>query len=275
MDFGHDLLCTLTTRDQHALYAGQAFAVQVKSRSEPECRYGGLNNRGEWKRYELDWLYNQRQSFMVCVVDLKKWTVDLYSTQFMWWVPWQKGTPGEVILVPDLSLDDFTEAQGRSMENRYRSTRLPTAEAGVRPGDGFSYRVPLGNPIVSVSVREHEAIAFRDQVRSCLERWVGLDYRNLTHWQLKVPYVEEWVSWSTNAPPVPPGKLWHFFNATPDQNIKEILASIAPAVASLMHNLNHQGQLEKLKVVTPLATLAHAYGLLDPTAIGFVGGKEP
>ena len=115
MDFGHDLLCTLTRRERHALFAGRAFGVQVKSKSDPEIRYGGLNERGEWKRYEVDWLYEQHQSFVVCLVDLKEWTVNLYSTQFMWWVPWQKGTPGEVVLVPDLSLDDFTEAEGRSM----------------------------------------------------------------------------------------------------------------------------------------------------------------
>ncbi|HEX4825243.1 MAG TPA: hypothetical protein VFV19_13130 [Candidatus Polarisedimenticolaceae bacterium] len=274
MDFGYDLLCTLTRRERHALFAGRAFGVQVKSRSDPEIRYGGMNDRGDWKRYELEWLYEQQQSFVVCVVDLKEWRVNLYSTQFMWWVPWQKGMPGEVVLVPDLSLGDFTEAEGRSMQNRYRASPLPNASDGSRPGDGFSYRVPLGNPIVSVSVKEHEAAAFRDQVRRCLERWVGLDYRNLTHWRLKVPYVEEWITWVTNEAPEPPAKLWHFFNDNPDQNIPEILSSISPAIASLMHNLNHQKQYGKLDVVRPLAALIHTYGLLDPTAIAFVADEK-
>jgi len=101
MDFGHDLLCTLTRHEGRALYAGRAFGVQVKSASDPAIRYGGLNDRREWKRYEVEWLYDQHQGFVVCVVDLKNWTVSLYSTQFRWWVPWQKGTPGEVVLVPD------------------------------------------------------------------------------------------------------------------------------------------------------------------------------
>ena len=171
----------------------------------------------------------------------------------MWWVPWQKGTPGEVVLVPDMRIEDFHEEDGRSAQDRYPFTSLPDTVGGSRPGDGFSYRVPLGPPIVSVSVKEQEATEFRDQVRSCLDRWVALDYRNLTHRRLKVPYVEEWVEWQTNQPPEPPGQLFHFFNPTPDQNIKEILASISPAVASLMHNLNHQGQLEKLEAVKPLA----------------------
>jgi hypothetical protein len=121
-----------------------------------------------------------------------------------------------------------------------------------------------------VAVKEHEAVAFRDQVRHCLDSWVGLDYRNLTHKRLGVPYVEEWTTWLTNEPPGPSVQLRHFFNPTPDQNIKEILASISPAVASLMHNLNHQKQFEKLEEVKPLARMLDAYGVLDGTAVNFV-----
>ncbi|MEK7205307.1 MAG: hypothetical protein AAB254_07330, partial [candidate division NC10 bacterium] len=77
-----------------------------------------------------------------------------------------------------------------------------------------------------------------------------------------------------NEPPTPPGKLWHFFNPTPDQNVREILSSIAPAIASLMHNLNHQKQYDKLDVVKPLAALIHGYGLLDGTATGFVTDEK-
>ena len=61
MDFGHDLLCLLTRRKDNALYAGRAFGVQVKSGSIREIRYGGLNDKQTWKKYELDWLYDQHQ----------------------------------------------------------------------------------------------------------------------------------------------------------------------------------------------------------------------
>ncbi len=270
MDFGHDLLCTLTRRERHALYAGHAFGVQVKAKGSPEIRYGGLNDRREWKRYEIDWLYGQHQPLIVCIVDLKDWAVSLYSAQFMWWVRCQKRTPGEIVLTPDLRLDDYTDAEGRSMENRYRSTPLPNASDGSSAGDGLSYSVPLGRPIVSVSVKEQEAAAFRDQLRECLDRWLALDYRNLTYMRLKVPYVEEWRDWVTNQPPEPPGTLWHFSSPTKDQNIRDILSSIAPAIASLMHNLKHQKQMEKLGVVKPVAKLIHQYGLLDRTAVNIL-----
>jgi hypothetical protein len=134
--------------------------------------------------------------------------------------------------------------------------------------------VPLGPPIVAVSFKEQEAADYRDQLRECLDRWLALDYRNLTHRRLRVPYVEERTEWRTNEPPEPPAKLWHFFNPTKDQNIREILSSISPAVASLMHNLNHQGQVDRLDAVKPLARLLQEFGVLDPTAQGFVKNEE-
>ena len=274
MDFGHDLLCTLTRRERHALYAGRAFGVQVKAAGSPEICYGRLGNDGRWKRYEIDWLYGQDQPLIVCIVDLRHWAVKLYSPQFMWWVLWQKRAPGEVVLTPDLQLDDYTDAEGRSMQNRYRSTPLPKAADGSRAGDGFSYRVPLGHPIASVSVKDQEAAEFRDHLRECLDRWLTLDYRNLTHRNLKVPYVEELTDWATNELPREHGTLWHLFGPSKDQNIREILSSIAPAIASLMHNLNHQKQIERLDAVKPVATLIHEYGLLDGTAVNFLKESE-
>ncbi len=274
MDFGHDLLCTLTRHEHRALYAGRAFGVQVKAIGSPDIRYGGLNSRGEWKGYEIEWLYGQHQPLIVCIVDLKEWAVHLYSTQFMWWVRCQKRIPGEVVLTPDLRLDDFSDAEGRSMVNRYRSTPLPKTAGGSDVGDGLSYSVPLGCPIVSVSVKDQEAAEFRNELRECLDRWLALDYRNLTYMRLGVPYVEELIHWETNKPPDRPGTLWHFFGATKDQNIREILSSVAPAIVSLMHNLNHQRQMEKLEAVKPLAKLIHEYGLLDGTAVNFLKESE-
>ena len=270
MDFGFDLLCTLTRRDRNSLFAGRAFGVQVKSKGDPEIGYGGLNDRGDSKGYEINWLYGQDQPLLVCIVDLKAWTVNLYSTQYMWWVPWQKGTPGQVVLVPELPLEDFTDAEGRSMTDRYRSEPLPLARDGTRVEDGFSYRVPLGHPIISVSVVHQEVQAHRDQLRECLNRWLALDYRNIIHYRLKVPYVEEWIRWVTNEPPEPPGAFWHFSNPTPEYNISTVLRSISPAIASLLHNLSCQQQTDKVEAVRPLARLIRDYGFLDPTAEQFL-----
>lgn len=274
MDFGHDLLCTLTRRDRHALYAGYAFGVQVKSKSDSDVHYGGLDDKGRWKRYELQWLYEQHLPLIICIVDLKQWTVELFSTHFKWWVLDQKGMPGEITLVPNLKLEDFSEADGRTLLNRYRSERLDCCQDGTIAGDGFRYLVPLGNPIVSVSVKEQEGTQFRDAARACFENWLGLEYRNLIHHQQNVPFVEEWLTWTTNAPPGPPAHFWHFHNSTPGKNIREILSSIAPALGSLAHNLNDQKQFEKLDSVRPMLSLLQEYDLLDVTLVNFLEGNK-
>jgi hypothetical protein len=270
MDFGHDLLCTLTRRERHALHASHAFGVQVKSRSAAEVHYGGLDKHGVWKKYELDWLYDTTQPLLVCVVDLKQWSVNLYATDTKWWVPNLHGIPGEVVLVPDLALDDFTEAEGRSLTNPFRSSPIENVPAGTPIGNGRSYQVPLGHPVVSVSVKEHEASEFRDQLRACLDAWLALAYRNLTHRRLGVPYIEEWSAWKTNEPPQSPPGFWHFYSPAVEQNVPDILRSIAPAIGTLMHNLNSQDQTPKVDALRPLALLLHEYGLLDETLLGFL-----
>ena len=56
--------------------------------------------------------------------------------------------------------------------------------------------------------------------------------RNSALSRLKVPYVEECHEWVANESPQMPGQLWHFFNSTPDQNVREILSSLTPAIAA-------------------------------------------
>lgn len=261
VDFGVDLLCTLTRQQGNALYAGRSFGVQVKSADSPEPRYGGLRN-GTWRGYELEWLYGQDLPMLLCTVDLKQWRVKIYSLTRMWWVRYQMGRPGEVVLVPDLPIEEF---EGRSMSNRYRRKELPLAADGSRAGDGYCYHVPLGKPVVDVSVEDEQTHKWRDMIRTCLDRWVQMEARNVRHHQMGVPYTEEWVDWSPNEPPAFPSQLWHYFNPTPDQNVPQILSAIGPAVASLYHQLRVQGQDRKLAQVLPLCRLLSEYGCLDGT----------
>jgi len=90
VDYGLDLLCTLTRRDNRALYAGRAFGVQVRSISRSEVKYGGVNREGDWREHEVEWLYGQDQPILLCLVDLKEWRIRLYSTVRVWWVRWMK-----------------------------------------------------------------------------------------------------------------------------------------------------------------------------------------
>ena len=77
-DVGIDLLCTLMRRDGNSMYAGRSFGVQVRLGAR-EFRYGGLTDRGKWKKHELKWLFSQDVPLLFGVVDLNKWHFRLYS----------------------------------------------------------------------------------------------------------------------------------------------------------------------------------------------------
>lgn len=262
VDYGLDLLCTLTHHEGNALYAGRAFGVQVKSASDSKIRYGGIDKNGKWKGYELKWLFGQDQPIIICVADLKKWSVRLYSTARIWFLYYQVGIPTEVILIPDLELRD-EPFQPVSAQDRYEDARVDIADEVSSMGNGYSYKVPLGKPIAEILVDDPDRRETRDALRECLNSWLDLDYRNIRHRKMDVPFTEEWISWEANANPF--GKrILHYWNPAYDKNIREILESIAPAAAALLNNLNAQGQMEKLNAIVPFLHLIRDYGLLDP-----------
>lgn len=243
-DFGLDLLCTLTRHEGGALYAGRSSGIQVKSASDPIVKYGGLNKQGAWKKYELDWLYGQDQPIILCIVDLKQWRIRLYSTVRMWYLPFKVQKPGEVQLIPDLEFESV--APGLS-QNRYKEEPLEMTRDGGVAGNGASYRVPLGPPIVDIAVNDEESPEHRDLIRRCLNAWIELDYRNVRHFRMGIPYYEEWYSWETNVPPSPSTRIWHFWASETEKNIREIFDAIGPAIAALLNNFRAQKQGEKLK----------------------------
>ena len=116
-------------------------------------------------------------------------------------------------------------------------------------------------------MKEQEAQDYRDRLRECLSRWVELDYANVTYRRMKVPFTAEWMEWETNVPPELAARIFHYWNPTFDKNIPEILSSIAPGITSLLLNLRAQQQLEKVKLVLPIAHLAREYGVLDPMGV--------
>ena len=258
-DFGLDLLCTLTHQDNNLLHAGKAFGVQVKAASAQKVQYGGLDaKKRKWKKHEIDWLFGQDQPIILCIVDLKQWRVRLYSTIPIWWLRWMRGPNlGEVVLEPDLEADS-------SKSRGYSRTQLELGEDDLECGDGYSHSVPLGKPIFDIELKQQETKEYRDNLRLCLDRWLELDYRNIIHYRMQVPFTSEWADWEPNTPPGPVVKFRHYHNSMPDKNIYNILSSMAPASVALFRNLEVQGQHAKLKHVLPIMRLMNAYGVPEP-----------
>jgi hypothetical protein len=259
-DYGLDLLCALITQEQGAIQAGRAFGVQVKSLGQKSLKYGGLNRKGEWKKYEIEWLFRQDQPILIAIADPKETCLKLYSTFRIWYLLLQRGTlPGQVELVPDeeLAQSPMTISDGQW---RYDETLINPRMNREKPGDGISYKVPLGKPILSFSGSDDDSRL--NELRRVLDIWLEVDYRNVALIRGGVPYVWEYLKWETNQPPSLL-QTYQAWNPTPGMNIAGLLHYISPGIASLLHNLVAQDSLDKATRLIPIAEWLEQVGELD------------
>ncbi len=229
-DYGFDLLCTLTHYADKVLYAGKSFGVQIKPLSRKKVTYGALhkkNGRWKWKSYQIDWLFKQDQPLFLGVVDLKIHSLSLYSTHRMWWVYNEIGNPGQVVLVPD------AQPAGDIGVNWFKRKELPMLYSGRKAGDGFSYEVPLGEPVGRIYMErlESEDRQLRLEIEETIKDAVNLNYRNIMNRQGNIPITEEQNVWMG-------GEYRHsfFYHSMDDAKKKALLLYIGPAIISLLQN---------------------------------------
>lgn len=257
VDFGFDCLCTLVSQKGDALYAGRSFGVQIKSAGSSKIVYGGFDQKGRWKGYEIEWLYGQSQPLLICLSDIKKQEVKLYNVSRMWCIRWTNPRPSQILLVPD----EYPSKNIR--EDPCPREPLKNIPSGKFHGDGYSYRVPLGAPIVSIFLKEEDTHEQRERIRVCLDGWLALEYQNIWHYQMRIPYSLDVLKYQTNQPPNFTGSVRSFryhISREPEAHVRSILLSIAPAIESLIRNLAAHKQADKLVEVLPIAHLARAYG---------------
>jgi hypothetical protein len=170
----------------------------------------------------------------------------------MWWLLWMRGLPHEVILAPGLDLP------GLSMQQRYKRKRVRRIG-----GDGYSWTVPLGSPIVDVTLDVLVDGNTRDRVRKTIDRWLALDRQNIYHRKFGTPYTVEFIDWEANTPPAGPPKEWSFAHPQVDRNVVEILGAMRPGLTGLAFNLNMQRQFAKTKALKSIVGLLKSYKLRD------------
>ena len=251
-DFGFDLLCTLLSHQEKVLRAGHSFGLQVKSVGEIQIRYGGLNRRNEWKGYEIDWLFNQDQPILIALADTRNWNVKLYSIARIWYILYQIGpNPGEVVLIPDEELPS-SNLMTKSHQWRYIDESLPVCADGKPAGNGFSYQVPLGKPIVELSL-DNDDNSHLAEIRDALDEWLVQEYFNIMQRNLGIPTYLEWQAWQPNQVPGPAKIIYAFWNDAPGANILKLLTTVSPTIVSILLHLRHQNDFDQARAVLPMA----------------------
>lgn len=166
-DVGYDFLCVLARTEGSLVKAGPFFTIQVKSNPD----------RLVFEReYELEWITNQENPFFLGLSNREELSLELYSTWNMLNGFLLKGVR-KVVLVPG-------EVHG--------GMAIETAD------DGSEQTIPLGRPIVRISVDDAVDEVRARALADVLREWVELDRRNIVHRSTAMYWVEGPIDYTTN-----------------------------------------------------------------------------
>jgi hypothetical protein len=238
-DIGADFYCSLADLKENRLTFHMPYIVQAKSRSVREISYGGVSEKGMWKKEEVDWLFSQELPLLIGMVDKERLTLDLYSTSNIWAACYTQRDCGQVVLIPD-RVDSHEQVA-------VPSKRPPATPWPADIGDGYVWEVPLGPPVVSISIDDIEDETSLVRFRGVLSQAVDLDQTNITYRRLNAHYSRWLHQFTTNE--ISPSQLlgvFYAWNVTPGAHTSNQLQALAPILLALANNYKAQGRTEEL-----------------------------
>lgn len=194
----------------------------------------------------MEWLFSQELPLFVCITNREKARFRLYSTSAMWLLRYQFGAMTQIELCPDEHHDPLKES---------RIDRV--GEEGN--GDGFAYRVPLGNPIVDLDIFQLTNDN-RQRAIEALTIAIDVEQTNLTFRRLGVHV----ASWFSNVKPNDPASLTDrgasvFWNPAFGKNVAPQIESLKNIAITLAFNLHAQGSVDKLTYLAPVFRLCEKH----------------
>ncbi len=174
-DVGIDFHCNLARQDGDIITYFAPYNVQVKSASVKCIKYGGESKKKkkgkprEWKKQEIDWILSQETPFFIAIVDKTKATLHLFSTATRWFAVHHPPRPYELVFRPYVPKGEGHLGDG---------TRTPLK---VSPPDGveaISWELPLGQPVLSMTIDQAENKAFVKTARESLANYIHIDSLN-------------------------------------------------------------------------------------------------
>jgi len=237
-DIGVDFFCSLAKEEDRKLTFHSPYMVQHGAVDAKQFVYGGYDG-GKWRKDEIEWLFSQELPLFVCVTDRVKGHFNLYSTSAMWLVRHQFGTVTSIVLCPDANHDPLKESKRDKIGKG-------------ADGDGYEYHVPLGKPIVSVSIADLDK-ATRASAIASLKSAINLEQMNITLRRLGVHV----ASWFPDIKPNDPASLQNagsavFWNGMDGQNVARQLESLKEIIITLALNIQAQGRAEELTFLAPV-----------------------
>lgn len=244
-DIGTDFYCSLAKRDGNRMTFHSPFIVQVKSSSIRRIPFGGPDENGRWKREEIDWLFNQELPLLIGLADKNSSRLDLYSISNVWAARYTGRNFGQIVLLPG----DAGKMHGTLKPIYTEVTEWP---AGI--GDGRRCDLPLGPPVVSISIDDVENETKTEAYREILAVPLRIEQDNITYRRLQVHYYKCLHRFTTNCP-MEASLIYFISNPVPGTNTQAQLESIKPIIATLAYNFKIQNRLSELNNLKPIVKL--------------------
>ena len=189
-DVGNDFHCSLLRREGPSLYPYLPFNIQIKSHNDDLVKkgisFGGVTasaKNPKWRKHEIEQLREMQTPFLIGAVNKDEQWMDIFGTVPRYFVSlnWHQlpQWPREVIFVP----------------------YSPTGEGHLGAGEitkldplpdmpDVLLTIPLGRPIVRISISDSEDQGKCEEIKALLEPYLLLDQQNAVLNRLGVHYLE-------------------------------------------------------------------------------------
>jgi len=271
-DFGTDIYCLprISTGDRTDTVT-ELCLLQVKGGHSP-LTYGGIE-KGQWKCHEFDWLRSLWAPLYLATVDREYRRVDLFSLWPIWWVMWQCPAPYKIICSPK-------EPAGAAHTHMEPTRQIDKAGAGY--GDGQTWTVDLGPPILRLTHESLNDDAFQDSAILLFRRWIQCDRITVARFHEGVSVVEAILCWETNKPIPGHFKRHLAWDTRPGMNIERVASAFVPSLLALGVHLQHQDNEGAYRLIPALEWVQEngfgnemTKGLLDGLLKNKLAGLSP
>lgn len=167
--------------------------IQVKGADKLTIAFGGLNKRGEWKKYEIEWLRALNVPFYIAASDTTFSSISLYSAGPALGVFWRAGTPFEI------QCSFGSPSYGD--EHTFVDPVSKQATEATAMGDNCQWTVDLGPPLLHLKLADLVDKSQREYFRDVLLAWIHTDRASLFYRHMNVPRQQLRMAYRTNIIP--------------------------------------------------------------------------
>lgn len=180
---GVDFHCSLLRKEGKSLFPYLPFNIQIKSVSDKVISYGGMTDGDNWREHELSLLCQTDTPFLIGMVDIKKQSLDIFSTISRYFVAYgfnNKPMPRQVDLIP------YTPDYPNHLGDGVIEDLEPVKDKPHIPNK--LWKLPLGGPIVSIPADSVETGDNVEAFKKLLEPYLRIDQQNAVHYRAGVGY---------------------------------------------------------------------------------------